>query len=392
MRKRFATGLTVGATAAVVMRWKNPLEEALRGSKAVACRRPRYSDAEDSSGSSSCQRCHAKARTASASGALALSPTVPTQSPLLTTPPHGPARTQAQLLTSFAITEACSSLVVPDLRPWPHLLYHEGRTSTQTPNLHNWNRSCRHFLGVLHSIRRLPIDEHRPPELSEATEASGSARKIVGLANSGSSSGASTEMRCTLPPHKEPLAFRSYGDYEAHYSKEHVYRCAECHKNLPSAHYLGLHFEECHDPFAAVRRDKGEHTYSCFAEDCSRKCRTPQKRRLHAIDKHMFPKNYFFAVTKEGVDGRSSLLLGPGHHRRKSSGANSTLASAAPGRSPSGKPYSQASRDGEEPRTDPVEQSDHDMEDLTGAMSSLQFVPTSIRFGRSGKRSGFAKR
>ncbi|KAG2017135.1 hypothetical protein GB937_005733 [Aspergillus fischeri] len=30
--------------------------------------------------------------------------------------------------------------------------------------------------------------------------------------------------------------------------------------------------------------------YSCFIEDCDRKCSTPQKRRMHLIDKHMFPK------------------------------------------------------------------------------------------------------
>ncbi|KXJ97214.1 hypothetical protein Micbo1qcDRAFT_156030 [Microdochium bolleyi] len=194
-------------------------------------------------------------------------------------------------------------------------------------------------------------------------------------------------MRCTLPPHREPVAFRSYGDYEAHYSKEHVYRCAECHRNLPSAHYLGLHFEECHDPFAAVKRDKGEHTYSCFAEDCDRKCRTPQKRRMHAIDKHMFPKNYFFAVTKEGVDGRSSLLMGPGYHRRRSSVAKSTAISSS-----AGKETAKEARHSSEGNSQVShERPDSEMEDLAGAMSSLQFVPTSIRFGRAGKKAGFVR-
>ncbi|MBE3046571.1 hypothetical protein IMZ48_29385, partial [Candidatus Bathyarchaeota archaeon] len=44
---------------------------------------------------------------------------------------------------------------------------------------------------------------------------------------------------------------------------------------------------------------------------------TPQKRRLHLIDKHTYPKNFFFALTKEGIDGRNSLLLEAGHRRRK---------------------------------------------------------------------------
>ncbi|KAH0494219.1 hypothetical protein TgHK011_000847 [Trichoderma gracile] len=128
-------------------------------------------------------------------------------------------------------------------------------------------------------------------------------------------------MRCSLPPHKEPLAFRYYGDYEAHYHKFHTNRCIECRKNFPTNHLLEIHIEECHDPLAKVAREKGEHTYSCFVEGCERKCMTPQKRRLHLIDKHMYPKNFFFAVTKEGIDGKRSLLIENGHRRRSSAGS-----------------------------------------------------------------------
>jgi len=115
---------------------------------------------------------------------------------------------------------------------------------------------------------------------------------------------------------------------------------------------------------------------------------------MHAIDKHMFPKNYFFAVTKEGIDGRSSLLLGSGHHRRKSSGMASTLGSptqlsvASLGRSG----VDPAQRVGSDTGSDTAGHSDDEMEGLTGAMSALQFVPPSVRFGRSGRKSGFAKR
>lgn len=69
-------------------------------------------------------------------------------------------------------------------------------------------------------------------------------------------------MKCTLPPHKEPLTFKSYGEYESHYNKFHTNRCLECRKNFPSDHFLGLHIEECHDPLVVVKRDKGEHTVS----------------------------------------------------------------------------------------------------------------------------------
>jgi len=69
-------------------------------------------------------------------------------------------------------------------------------------------------------------------------------------------------MKCSLPPHKDSLSFQTYEEYEAHYAKAHLNRCLECHKNLPSEHLLNVHFEECHDPFVAVKRDRGEQTVS----------------------------------------------------------------------------------------------------------------------------------
>jgi hypothetical protein len=62
--------------------------------------------------------------------------------------------------------------------------------------------------------------------------------------------------------------------------------------------------------------------YACLLPDCDRLCSTPQKRRLHCIDKHQFPREYDFIVVKDGIDRRSSMLIPP--HRRRSS----TLSSA----------------------------------------------------------------
>lgn len=45
----------------------------------------------------------------------------------------------------------------------------------------------------------------------------------------------------------------------------------------------------------------------------------------------------------------------------------------------------------EAPKAKPKEVPDVDMDDLTGAMSSLAFIPRSVKFGRGGK-SGFARR
>ena len=73
------------------------------------------------------------------------------------------------------------------------------------------------------------------------------------------------EMRCSLPPHREPIVFNSYDEYEAHYNKYHTNRCLECRKNFPSEHLMCVHIEECHDPLVVIRRERGEHTVSSQA-------------------------------------------------------------------------------------------------------------------------------
>ena len=162
---------------------------------------------------------------------------------------------------------------------------------------------------------------------------------------------------------------------------------------------------------------------------------------MHLIDKHCYPKNYFFAVTREGVDGRRSMLLEGGHRRRASSSAAKSAAPDAVGKAgdgvgsgagagaprrreddtpmegvttetkpgpdpePQSKPPSAATTDeeqqrqlqgpeqqGDQKREPPGEAADVAMEDLSGAMSALRFVPPSIRFGqRRGGRAGFAR-
>ncbi|KAK1756088.1 hypothetical protein QBC47DRAFT_379045 [Echria macrotheca] len=232
--------------------------------------------------------------------------------------------------------------------------------------------------------------------VSETDAASPPAAKITEL--DPSSAGTDIKMRCSLPPHKEPLVFQTYDEYESHYHKSHMNRCLECRKNFPSTHLLGVHIEEMHDPLALVKRERGERTYSCFVEGCERKCSTPQKRRMHLIDKHVYPKNFFFAVTRDGIDGRRSLLLEGGHRRRRSSVAAAAAAAAKGQPSKQELPSVENSETAAEQSTvadtassSGVSKPDVVMDDLAGAMSSLQFVPSSIRFGRGGRKTGFAK-
>ncbi|KAM0250206.1 hypothetical protein ACHAQJ_008699 [Trichoderma viride] len=223
--------------------------------------------------------------------------------------------------------------------------------------------------------------------------------KIAGLDSAAKDEETEFVMRCSLPPHKDPLGFRFYSDYETHYHNFHTNRCIECRKNFPTDHLLSVHIEECHDPLAKVAREKGEHTYSCFVEGCGRKCMTPQKRRLHLIDKHMYPRNFFFAVTKDGIDGKRSLLIETGHRRRSSAGsqsqvkelrrrANTLENEVSPPNNKSQPPQPSTTEDKSKGKSEKAP--DTDMADLTGAMSALQFVPPSVRFGRG--RAGFSKR
>lgn len=122
---------------------------------------------------------------------------------------------------------------------------------------------------------------------------------------------------------------------------------------------------------------------------------------MHLIDKHIYPKNFFFAITRDGIDGRRSLLLEGGHRRRRSSLASISAAKAhanAPGavadegsKVPENLPPAPGGQlvSGEKA---PEGKPDVVMDDLSGAMSALQFVPPSIRFGRGGRKAGFAKR
>jgi uncharacterized protein YdaU (DUF1376 family) len=158
-----------------------------------------------------------------------------------------------------------------------------------------------------------------------------------------------------------------------------------------------------------------DNQFTCFVEGCERKCLTWQKRRMHLIDKHMYPKNFFFAITKDGIDGRRTLLNEDGHRRRRSSTAAAAAAAAAQtsghkyraSRSETGQnqtkdtpqpqPKTECSSESSVTSSSPKpknesanEPRDTDMSDLTGAMSSLSFVPPSVRFGRG--RPGFAKK
>ncbi|TAQ90415.1 hypothetical protein B7494_g1244 [Chlorociboria aeruginascens] len=227
-----------------------------------------------------------------------------------------------------------------------------------------------------------------PPSSSSSTST-----KIIHLDTSGEASSSPFEMRCSLPPHRQTLAFASYEDYEVHYNKTHVNRCLECRKNFPTEHFLNLHIEENHDSLVSVKKDRGEKTVGILLLS------------LHlATDKGII--EYDFHVVNTGIDRRSSMLRLGGHRRRSSAAQHMSDIEERAQRRNSKKETVDANEKseankGEELPTETINedtieapaQEDEDMDTLSSAMSALNFVPSSVRFGR-GKgrgRGGFSR-
>ncbi|CAA9960866.1 hypothetical protein PTMSG1_04250 [Pyrenophora teres f. maculata] len=182
-------------------------------------------------------------------------------------------------------------------------------------------------MGIKRSHRDSVSEDERSTPYSRETSVD---IKIIHLDADSAVSDDSAVMKCSLPPH-EPLTFASFEEHDVHYQQVHMNRCSECQKNFPDQHYLHLHIAEYHDPINAAKRDQGDKTYACLLPDCDRLCSTPQKRRLHCIDKHQYPRDYDFIVIKDGIDRRSSMLIPP-HRRRSSNFSTSSAATGASGR------------------------------------------------------------
>ena len=94
-------------------------------------------------------------------------------------------------------------------------------------------------------------------------------------------------------------------------------------------------------------------------------------------------------------------MLRSGRYRRRNSAAHQLKEAKGKKRNSTYEKLSEADNQGvsdeasatkpsQENRTDSLSP-DLDMEDLSGAMSSLKFVPVSVKFGRGRGRGGFSK-
>ncbi|KAG6829148.1 hypothetical protein H0H92_005553 [Tricholoma furcatifolium] len=160
---------------------------------------------------------------------------------------------------------------------------------------------------------------------------------------------------CTLPPtcNHKPTHLANSRELETHYATYHAH-----------------HQTECHDPLAAVRKDRGEKIA------------------------HGYPKEYFFAVTNKGVGGLlkkwgegASLIRGEWKSREDDNDDDSDE---------NGEDVADYRDNDTYPQEGPThahaeEKSNADdaLDALADTMGSLSLVPSSIRFGRGGNRRGF---
>ncbi|TFK71667.1 hypothetical protein BDN72DRAFT_764670 [Pluteus cervinus] len=215
---------------------------------------------------------------------------------------------------------------------------------------------------------------------------------------------------CTLPPtcNRKPTPLENSRDLEAHYAKYHAHVCEErgCGCVFPDERLLELHQTECHDPLAAVRKDRGDKIFECHQQTCGRFFQTPKARRLHLIQGHGYPKEYFFAVTNKGIGGLlkkwgdgASMIRREWKPRSEKGGKededrmdedhegsgsdeedNESEASEATANNKTVASTRKATTNAME--TDEVD-------GLVNSLDSLSLVPTHVRFGRGGKASGF---
>lgn len=125
---------------------------------------------------------------------------------------------------------------------------------------------------------------------------------------------------------------------------------------------------------------------------CGKLFQTPKSRRLHLIEAHKYPKEYFFAVTNKGVGGLlqkwgegASMIRGPWKAKQPVVEEDEDVDS----------PVLQEEESESEPEPEPTprpppEPLQPSIDDLANSMTSLSIVPNSIRFGRGGKTGGFA--
>ncbi|CAG8557414.1 8686_t:CDS:2 [Paraglomus brasilianum] len=173
---------------------------------------------------------------------------------------------------------------------------------------------------------------------------------------------------CTLQPwcKRNPLYFPTAAAYESHYNASHRYVCLECKAVFPKQRFLELHLNEIHSTFVQLRSERGEKVYECFVEGCKKKFSTVKMRRLHTIDAHKYPKQFYFPIIKYGIVPYSIRRQQTQSRRRNTNKKINSQSASLPS-----SPTSQSTS-----RDEPTS-----MEGLISSMSRMRLVPKSVSFG-----------
>lgn len=107
-----------------------------------------------------------------------------------------------------------------------------------------------------------------------------------------------SSITCNMPP-CVAVTFNNYYDYESHIIQHHNHKCLQCQKRFPSTAILDIHIEENHSMLWTIRVERGDKVFKCF--ECTKLCLSAQKRRLHLIDKHNYPKQFHYNIINTGL-------------------------------------------------------------------------------------------
>ncbi|BGP41762.1 hypothetical protein JCM10450v2_005828 [Rhodotorula kratochvilovae] len=263
----------------------------------------------------------------------------------------------------------------------------------------------------------------RPRSPSEHSDASTASLPDSKLHRSSSTEGSST-WTCTLPPscHETPSEHSSLASLDAHHRTYHAFVCTAapppydwavakgryegrehyvgsgvekelvCGRVFPDDRFLELHFTECHDEMAQLRRERGEKIFACFQPSCTQLFATPKGRRLHLVEKHAYPPQFYFGVTIWGIEDVLKKGGGmvrrewkpregqPGWHGETRASSDDSFGSPP---SPTQPVMQELPRDPEQP----TKSSSKDVEDLAAALSgtSISLVPRAVRLARKNK-------
>lgn len=160
--------------------------------------------------------------------------------------------------------------------------------------------------------------------------------------------------------------------------------------------------------------------FACHLVSCPRLFQTPKARRLHLIQAHSYPKEYFFAVTNKGVGGLlkrwgdgASMIRGtwkPRDNQKEQKDSEDDDMALDEDDEEEDSDESEESSSGDEQNGEETPKirnhqeleeiprrgngkvqatTDRDIDKLASSINSLSLVPPSIRFGRGGKNGGF---